>query len=544
MRKSRGEAFLLTAILAVFAGCYGALSWLADGLYLDTHEGDTYHLLDILTRMDAGAVPHVDFLTPLGALSFWPIHGFMQTGFSAGQAMVLAQLAFAACLFLPLVYAANTRLARGPALYFGVIALGLVLALSYGTARSGVGISMHYNRWAWAVSFVMVLLAFASSRGPSRPLFDGLLIGVLGAALLLLKITYFVTLVPLAAMALLSMHGLRGLVFAVAGGAVVAGAVAAFQGFGFWLAYFADLRLVAGNDIRPYVGVSFDQIVAGPRFIAATLVVVAAALVIRTTRKGALGLAALLLVPAFLYITYQNFGNDPQWLLFIPVLLWALRPEAGAAELFKVDARHFANLTALAALVVFFPSLFNIALSPVKHMSFDQARFLPMLPEDQAHQDVFIRRDRAYMMTAQVYRDQQPGAWNAYEAEVARAPVPELGGVAFPYCEFMAGSRAMLETLGADLRAANLPAGSRLFTADLLAAYWFFAPVAPPEGSAPWYYGKLTGLRNADYVMVPKCAFTTYARNVILRELNASDYALTLVRDNELMALYRVGDQP
>ena len=37
------------------------------------------------------------------------------------------------------------------------------------------------------------------ARGPSRPALDGVLIGLLGAALLLLKITYFVTLVPVAA---------------------------------------------------------------------------------------------------------------------------------------------------------------------------------------------------------------------------------------------------------------------------------------------------------------------------------------------------------
>ena len=61
----------------------------------------------------------------------------------------------------------------------------------------------------------------------------------------------------------------------------------------------------------------------------------------------------------------------------------------------------------------------------------------------------------------------------------------------------------MLETLGAELVDAGVPEGSRLFTADLLAAYWFFAPVVPPEGSAPWYYGQLTGLENTDYVMVP-----------------------------------------
>lgn len=537
---SRPQTFLLAGFLALFVLGYGGLSWLADGLYLDTHEGDSYHLLDILTRMSNGAVPHLDFVTPLGAMTFWPIHWFMEAGFPTGRAMILAQWAFAGALLPVVLYAAASRLTFGVALFFGAVTLGLVLALSYGTAKSGVGISMHYNRWSWSVAFALLLLALVPATGRGRPWLDGFLVGMLCALLLLLKATYFVVPAPVAAIGLAGIHGRTGVIAAVLTGALVALAVTLQQGFGFWLAYLADLRHVAGNEIRPYVGASFDQIVAGPAFIAATLVGIAMALIVRATRDSSTGLAVLILVPGFLYITYQNFGNDPQWLLFVPVLLLALRPEAGHARVFRLDARDATTLTALAAFVVILPSLFNIALSPVKHLSFDQARFLPMVPEEQGHQDVFIRKDRAFMMTAQVYRDQEPGAWSVYESEVGRRPVPEFGGAVFPHCEFMAGSRAMLETLGADLAAAGLPTGSRVFTADLLSAYWFFAPIAPPEGHAPWYYGGLTGLENTDYVMVPKCAFTTGVRNIVLRELAASDFDLTLIRDNELMALYRV----
>lgn len=537
---SRPQSFLLASLFALFVVAYGGLTWLVGGLYLDTHEGDSYHLLDILSRMEGGAVPHLDFVTPLGILTVWPIHRLMEMGHSVGMAMILSQLAVAACLFPAVLYAAVTRLGFGVALYFGLVTLGLVVALSYGTPNSGVGISMHYNRWAWSVAFTLLLLVLVPPRGAVHPILDGGLAGLLLAALLLLKATYFVALAPAAAIALGALHGVRGLVAALAGGTAVALAVTIEYGLAFWFAYLDDLRLVAGNDIRPFVGTTFDQIVAGPAYIGGTLVAVLTALVIRSTRPGATGLAMLLMVPGFLYITYQNFGNDPQWLLFVPALLLALRPEAGAVRLFRADARQIANMTAVAALVLIFPSFFNIALSPVKHASFDRARFLPMVPEAAGHQDIFIRRDRAYMMTAQTYRDQEPGRWAAYAEKVGRAPVSEFGGVRFPHCEFMAGSRAMLETLGADLAAAGLPEGSRLFTADLLGAYWFFAPVAPPDGSAPWYYGELTGLENTDFVMVPKCAFTAAVRNIVLRELAASDLRLTLVRDNDLLALYRV----
>ena len=539
---SRAEAFLLTGVFAVFTLAYGALPWLAGGLFLDTHEGDSYHLLDILTRMEGGQVPHLDFVTPLGLLAFWPILVFMKAGFDTGMAMILAQWTVAVCLLPLVVYAAASRLAFKTALYFGVTTLGLALALSYGTATSGVGMSMHYNRWAWSVAFVVLLLVFVPSRTLARPMLDGLLVGVLIALLFLLKVTYFVTLAPIAALALAQMHGVRGVAFAALGGIVVALVVTVQYGVGFWFAYLADLQLVTSTDIRPYVGTSFDQIVAGPKYITATLVAVAAALVIRSVRQDLTGFAAFLLVPAFLYISYQNFGNDPQWLIFLPVLLLALMPALGEAKVLGVDARQVGAFTVVAAFVVFFPSLFNIAMSPIKHLSYSQARFLPMVPEAAGHQDIFIRRDRAYMMTAQVYRDEEVGPWAKYAGEIGRRPTPEFQGVRFPHCEWMAGSRALLETLGADLAVAGLPEDARLFTADLIAAYWFFAPVSPPQGSAPWYYGKLTGLENTDYVMVPKCAFATGVRNIVLGEMEASDATFTLVRDNALMALFRVGE--
>ncbi|MEO0916927.1 MAG: hypothetical protein AAFY31_08080 [Pseudomonadota bacterium] len=537
---SRAEPFLLAVIFVLFSGAYGALSWLAGGLYLDTHEGDSYHLLDVLTRMSRGETPHVDFVTPLGALAFWPMSWFMQFGVSAGMAMIYAQVLVAGALFPIVLYAAATRLPRGLAIYFGMLVLGLVLALSYGTATSGVGISMHYNRWAWSIAFVLLLVVFVPSRTAYRPFLEGVFVGLLVACLALLKVTYFVALAPVAALALWQMHKGRGVIAAVVSGLLIATIVTIQEGFAFWFAYLSDLRLVAGNDIRPFVGTTFDQILAGPSYIGGTLAAVAAALVIRVTQPTVTGIAAFLLVPGLLYITYQNFGNDPQWLMVLPVLVLALRPAPGTSTLFGIDAHRVAQFTALAAFVLIFPSLFNVMLSPIKHASFDKARFIPMLPEDAGHQDIFVRRDRAYMMTAQVFRDQEAGPWAPYEVEAGRAPVPVFEGVSFPFCQWQAGSRALLETLGAQLSDANLPEGSRLFTADLLAAYWFFATVRPPEGSAPWYYGQLTGLENTDYVMVPKCAFTAHGRNTILGELSQSNEMFTLVLDNELLALFRV----
>jgi len=539
---SRANAFLVAAVFFAFICSYGALLWLAGGLYIDTHEGDAYHLFDVLTRMVRGDVPHLDFVTPLGALSFWPIQWIMQSGHSIGAALMLSQLSVALVLLPVLVYAVGTRMARGTGLAFGLVTLALTLSLSYGTATAGVGISMHYNRWAWAISFAMLLLAFVPAQGPKRPALDGVLIGLLAAALLLLKVTYFVALMPAVVLALWHWHGLRGLVWACLGGLAIALVVTIAHGLGFWVAYLRDLQLVSSSEIRPYVGMAFDEIAANPTHLGATLAGIVTALVVRRAMAGAGGFAVLLLIPGFMYITYQNFGNDPQWLLFVPFLLLALRPKLEGA-LFGIEAPKMATVTAISAAVLIFPSFANTALSPVAHLSLDKSAFLPMVPEGAGHQDVFIRRDRAYMMTAQVFRDQEPGPWSVYEAAVKRPPVAEFAGVTFPNCEWMAGSRAYFETIAEDLVAADIPRGSRLMTADLLAAFWFFGPFEPPKQSAPWYYGGLTGLENTDFIIVPKCAFTSRVRNIVLDEMRAADTKFTLIRNNDLVAVFRVEDQ-
>ena len=57
--------------------------------------------------------------------------------------------------------------------FYGPVGLGVrysdapgfsLLALSYGGATSGATISMHYNRWAWAVTFVALALALLPAR--------------------------------------------------------------------------------------------------------------------------------------------------------------------------------------------------------------------------------------------------------------------------------------------------------------------------------------------------------------------------------------------
>ncbi|MDA8586462.1 hypothetical protein N9L47_09370 [Rhodobacteraceae bacterium] len=536
---SRPNPFVLTAGFLLFIAAFGGLSVLKEGLFLDTHEGDTYHLLDILLRIEAGMRPHLDFSLPLGFLAFLPISSFIDAGFPVGSAIIFAQLSLASVLLPFVIYVCVTRFSRPLAWLFGVLVLGLVLSLNFGAASDGVSISVHYNRWAWAISFVALALAILPAPH-ERPVLDGLLIGVLGATLALLKVTFFVALGPAVLVAVILRWRGKGVLAVALGGLGVAVVATVLQGFAFWPAYLGDLILVSGSEVRPFAGLTLNDSIAAPKMIGATLVGIAAIFMIRRSGQEVAGYAMLLLVPGFIYVTYQNFGNDPQWIWFLALVIFALRPEVGVGQIAGHDLRLLMSGAAWMALAVSFPSLFANATSTITHASMDETRFMPMLPDDRGHQDIFIRRDRAQTMTAQVHRDRVDPNWSRYSEEVDRSALSELNGISFPHCEWMAGSRAYLERIAEELRADGVTSDDQVLPADILAGLWMFGPFKPLDGGAPWYYGGLTGLENADYLMVPKCVFVAKIRRIMLKELNEADTDLTLVSDNDLYALFTV----
>lgn len=540
---SRPNPYLLTGVLLVFILAFGGLSIVQGGLYLDTHEGDSYHLMDILFRMEQGLQPHRDFVTPLGLLAFLPIVLFMQAGLGVGMAILWSQVAVALLLLPAVVYAAGTRLPRRTAYAFGLLVLGFVLALAYGGPATGASISMHYNRWAWAATFVILVLAVLPAQGRSSQVIDGVLIGLLAAALLLIKITFFVCLLPPVTLALFGRGQRTAFVAALAAGCAVVLAVTIVYGPGHWLGYLADLRNVLSSDVRPFVGVPFGQIVAGPAFVGGSILAILAVFVLRQSGHVREGTVLMVLVPAFLYITYQNFGNDPKWLLFLPVLLMALRPQPGTHVTAGIDLSDAASWISVAAVALFFPSLANLTLSPINHAALETGKFVPMVPGRPDDQDIFIRLDRANTMTAEVHLDETSPVWSKYSADAEREPPLEIGGIAFPHCEFLAGAQAFFVEIAADLENAGIPDGSQFFTTDILTAFWLFGPFEPLEKSAPWYYAELSGLENADYVLVPKCSFVSRVHRIMIEELKAANVPLRPVRDNELYALFAIGDQ-
>jgi len=70
MNRSNPVYFL--AFLVAIVAALGGLALAKGGFYIGKHEGDTLHMVEIIFRIVAGEIPHLDFVTPIGGLAFAP----------------------------------------------------------------------------------------------------------------------------------------------------------------------------------------------------------------------------------------------------------------------------------------------------------------------------------------------------------------------------------------------------------------------------------------------------------------------------------------
>lgn len=523
---SRPNPIVLLLVVLGVAGAMGAAAVLKGGFYVAKHEGDTLHLLQIVLRMADGEWPHLDFMTPLGALAFWPIVAFVQAGFGVGSAILWSQGAVAAVLALPTLWAAFTRLNGWLAYGFGGLIMVLCLALVHGEADQLVSISMHYNRWAWAISYVVILLAVLPPLRLRAPWLDGALIGLGTAALLLIKVTYVISFAPVLLIALIVRRDWAALIAAFVAGVAVLVVVTVVAGPAFWGAYIGDLLAVAGSEVRPQPGAPLGSIIGAPAYLGGSLALLAGVIFLRQAGEEQLGLCLFLLVPGFFYVTFQNFGNDPQWLMLLAILLLVPQVAPEAVSGLGLPLKRALSVTAVAAMAFAAPSVINLTYSPFRHLSIDAENYTQLLP---GQADLFGRLVRSNRVDGTVGLD-GPGSGLEDRRELAEREDLEvsLNGEVLPDCELGLGLIAWFEVIVADLEA-NGYGSAKIFAADIFTSHWLFGDVARlPEGS-PWYYGGLPGFAGADYVLVPLCPASQPVRKQILETLEERGVALTEV---------------
>jgi len=528
---------LLGFFVAVIVALCGA-SLLKGGFYIGKHEGDTFHLLQIVFRIADGQVPHQDFMTPIGVLAFAPIALFVAFGYGIGLSIILAQT-LVAVVFLPAIWWVAYSRMRGILPYmFGLIVLVLITALVHGESERSISISMHYNRWAWAAAFIAIAAAILPVNGRERPRIDGVIIGLAMIFLLLTKVTYFAAFAVPVLVAMLARRSLVALIYAIATGLAGVAVVTMIAGLGFWPAYFGDLLTVALSDIRPQPGDAFGAVVGAPAYLGGSLTVIAAVVFLRQSREAVGGLVLLLLTPAFFYVTYQNFANDPQWLLLLGVLLLALVPRMDIRNGLGWDMRAALKMTAAVAFALAAPSFFNMAYSPFRHFRVDVAEYAPLLPRSAQHGDIFTTNIRAARTNTKGRLAVQDNGLAAY-AEMADNPEPTVfKGETLPTCELLIGLPAWFDVIVTDLEAAGLADGTRIFAADLFSSHWLFGTFEPLINGSPWYYGGLPGIQSADYLLVPLCPIIPELRQQILAAVDEAGLNFSEIRRTSLYILY------
>lgn len=492
-------------------------------LLIDQHPADALHVADILTRMAAGERPHLDFMTPIGAAMFWPAALF--NGQGLGHSILYGQVLFL-WLMAPLIWwVAANRLPQFAAFALAVTAVAIIGAVIYGGTHGQLSVSMYYNRWAWAVATLVVVMILVDPPDGTRQLVDGLVLGLLMSVLALGKATFFVALLPAVVAALV----LRGH-FITAAMALVTGAAAALLATmqagdpAFLWDYADDLMAVSEGGTRPYATAPLSDIVLGARHLPANLLLVVAVIALRAADQARAAAVLLIAAPGLLFVAFQNWGNDPIWLL---ALGFALIGAGNAAEATR-PARGAATgplvLVALAALALIAPVMANLAVSPVQQVLTPVAGFSAVLADDQAG-DFRIRTRLA-----------QEVRTNRGEAD---ADPLTVAGRTYPDCRIERGYSAIMQRIAGALVEDGRTTGKSVFVADSISPLHLYGPTVPVRGGAPWYYGGTETLRRADFVLVPVCAISTRARNIAVRAIEAdADLALVELSATPDFVLY------
>lgn len=534
----KAENLRLGAFLALVIAVMGGVALAKGGFFLTIHEGDIMHLADIVLRMSQGQWPHLDFMTPIGVLAAAPIALFVKMGQGFGHALLWSQVLVALALLPATVRAGRSRMEGVWPYLFGLLVMVFVLSLVHGEARRAVSFSMHYNRWSWAITYVVLALAILPPLpGRERPVLDGALIGLGLAALVLIKVTYFVAFFVPVALALILQKQYRSVLAAIVAGLAVAALVTLLAGPDFWLAYLRDLLAVAQSNTRSAPGEPVAGVVSSPPYAMGSVLTLLTVVILRKTGRETAGLLLLLLFPAFVYVTFQNWGNDPQWILFVGFMLILMRPAAGAFQLSGWDARGLMTATAFAVLVQGAPSAMNMIATPFLHLKLTEKGQSPLRAAGPLS-DLMIGDSRMLLPSA-VFPVDIPAleavraAEDARTAEEAGLDVPQevavLNGEELDRCSLNSGYVGWADAALADLDAAGY-AGEPFFVADLLTGYWLYGTVAPLKGAAPWNYGGLAGIENARYMLIPLCTFNARVRAEVLRSAAKAGLTLTEVR--------------
>jgi hypothetical protein len=499
-------------------------------------DGDAVHMAQIVLQMAAGQVPHLDFQTPLGAMAFLPIVRLMKLGFGIGSAFAYAPI-YIGMVALPAVYWVGiSRFSTAGALAFGTVFFVQLLAYVHGGTDATVAFSMYYNNWCWAISMLAVVLAvLPNNRNTAFARWvEPFILGACVGFLVLSKATFGVFLLPAICLALLVSNRVQDLVFAVFWAVLFLTAVTLpLGGISYWQGYIGDLLFVAGSKSRAMPGDPLALMLLAPGQIVGNLALLASMLMLRQARMSKESLVFLFLAAGWALVTYQNWQNDPHWLIPAGLILWVLSGPVVLFNRYGWPLQTALRNVAVVLMALGAPLLVTQAQSLLIHSGLNADKFEPIFATGP-NSDLRFRTLRG-------------GNYRVDQANVALAPsgaAPTVWkGETLPDCQKTNGLLADMVATGRALDKEEQTRGAQVLYADWLNALSLFSAVKPIQGGAPWYYGGKPGFAAADFLVVPLCPMGQDIRRVMLAEIEKDPtLAFEEVSRNALFILLKKRD--
>ncbi|SET67498.1 hypothetical protein [Oceanicella actignis] len=494
--------------------------------------GDMLHLLDGLARIRLGQIPNVDFSTPLGPLGFLPI---AMWDAPPARALAFGQATAAAAIIPFILWLARTRLSVASAFWLGAAAMLFATAAAWSATAYAPTMAMHYNRWAWALFLATApILLLTPRRGRGLDLGDGAALGLAGAALLTLKVTYLAFLAPAALMWAALWGRWRALGWAM--GVGLAAAAAIFVASAGWsmalqaaLGYAGDLWSAARSDVRPAPGMGPLQLATTPAGAPVTLALVAAARALQLCglRREALMMAAASL--SIVLIAWQNFGNAMMGaLVAAPVLAAAAHRSRPGARFFGAPAPTAMRALALWIVATQAPTLLAFQRSLFSGWAVTEERHAALFA-DAGAPGIFFEDARGEIRGQIMLEPPRPrqGEAGDDDAEDADEGPRSLAGRRFNACSASRGFERLVSMAGAAIASQPALRGRTVLTADLINPVWWAAGAPPQKGAQLWAYAPLgPALETMDLLAVSTCPAAPKARNRIIDEIAAAGIPL------------------
>jgi hypothetical protein len=285
------------------------------------------------------------------------------------------------------------------------------------------------------------------------------------------------------------------------------------------------------------------ELLVGAQYLGGTVAALGGAIYVRRSGQMAAGYGLLLLFIACVYATYQNFENPPLWMLLLAPMLFALRPETAETP-FRERARTGIFVCSILATAYAVPLAATMTMTTLRALSVPSETIALDLGRNQILRDVRLSENRNLTISSMADLTQPGEPFSGIRTLMSDdqrervVPAPEMfRGQPVPECQFRFGFAGANAVVAKALERLD----ARVFVADVVAPHWVFADVPRLEGAAPWNYGSLKGLENAEYLIVPACANSTKTRRAVLDTLDAEEIVLKETMRTPLFTAYRVG---